>query len=403
MLNQLDRLQDQCSPHSLEETREIIRENYNAELEDLFDDFGKTPIAVGAIAQVYHARLKLTGEEVAVKVLHPRIQSSLQIDLNIMSIGAALLSLFPGMEWCGLNDAIEQFGSTMLGQVDMTFEARNLMRFGQNFAGDPHVVLPKVIDKMSTKQVLVETFEFGQPLTTFLNSCADPEQRRILAHIGLRSFLTMLLVHNFIHADMHPGNLLVRQDPKTDKLQLVILDVGLICELSEVDWLNFKMLFKCIVKGDGRAGADLMVEHAPQTQITPENRALFTEEMNTLFTHLRTHKLSDIDIGIFLSQMLDVVRRYKVRINTNVTTLVVGTVVLEGIGRQLDTDINILDQSIPFLIWSEKATLQDRLIFIREKVRDEFERDDSKDTPLVTKMFNLFGKPLIDSMENFRL
>lgn len=403
MLDQFDRLQDQCSPHSFEDTRKIIRENYNAEIEELFEDFSTTPLAVGAIAQVYRAKLKLTGEEVAVKVLHPHITSSIQIDLHIMNRFANLAALVPGSEWMGLQDAVEQFGSTMLAQLDMTFEARNLMRFGMNFKGDPNIVFPKVIDRMSTKAVLVETFEYGQPLATYLKSNGNVEERRSLARIGLRTYLTMLLVHNFIHADMHPGNLLVRKDPKTQNMQLVLLDVGLICELSDIDWLHFKMLFKCIVQGDGRGGAELMVEHARQTKIKPSERALFTEEMHELFTELRVNKLSDIDIGLFLSQMLDVVRRYKVRIDTNFTTLVVGTVLLEGIGRQLDSSINILDQAIPFLIWSEKATIQDRMIFFREKLRDEFERDDTKDVPLTTKMYNLFWKPLQDSIENSRL
>lgn len=403
MLDQFDRLQDQCSPHSFEDTREIIRQNYNAEIEELFEDFSSTPIAVGAIAQVYRAKLKLTGEEVAVKVLHPHITSSIQIDLHIMTVCANLTALIPGSEWMGLNDAVEQFGHTMLAQLDMTFEARNLMRFGMNFKGDPNIVFPKVIDRMSTKAVLVETFEYGQPLATYLKSSSNEEERRSLARVGLRTYLTMLLVHNFIHADMHPGNLLVRKDPKTQNMQLVLLDVGLICELSDIDWLHFKMLFKCIVQGDGRGGAELMVEHARQTKIRPSERALFTEEMHELFTELRVNKLSDIDIGLFLSQMLDVVRRYKVRIDTNFTTLVVGTVLLEGIGRQLDSSINILDQAIPFLIWSEKATIQDRMIFFREKLRDEFERDDTKDVPLTTKFYNLFWKPLLDSIENARL
>jgi len=288
--------------------------------------------------------------------------------------------------------------------LDMTFEARNLMRFTQNFAGDHHIVFPSVIDNMSTKGVLVETFEYGQPLSTYLKSSDhDIEERQRLAHIGLRAYLTMLLVHNFIHADMHPGNLMVRKHPKTGEMQLVMLDVGLICELTDVDWLNFKRLFKCIVQGNGRDGADLMVEHARQTKITPENRVLFTEEMHQLFTQLRVNKLSDIDIGIFLTQMLDLVRRYKVRIDTNFTTLVVGTVLLEGIGRQLHSGINILDESIPFLIWSEKATLQDRIVFIREKMKDEFERDDTKDIPVTTKIYNLFGKPLLASLESIRL
>ncbi|MBN8770702.1 MAG: hypothetical protein J0I46_03990, partial [Thiobacillus sp.] len=173
----MDHLQDNCTPHSFAHTREIIRENYQAELEELFDDFSPTPVAVGAIAQVYRARLKLTGEEVAVKVLHPHVTSSIQVDLAIMNLGARTIGLLPGAEWLGLTDAIEQFGTTMTGQVDMTFEARNLMRFAQNFAGDPHIVFPRVIDRMSTKQVLVETWEYGQPLSGYLKLSADSTER----------------------------------------------------------------------------------------------------------------------------------------------------------------------------------------------------------------------------------
>lgn len=398
MLSIFDRLQDNCTPHSFEETRQIIRENYHAELEELFDEFSPTPLAVGAIAQVYKAKLKLTGQEVAVKVLHPHIKGSIQIDLAIMSLCADLISFIPGSEWMGIQDAVKQFGSTMIAQVDMTFEARNLMRFAQNFSGDPNIVFPRVVDRMSTKQVLVETFEYGQPLAGYLKNAEDKKERKVLAHIGLRAYLTMLLVHNFIHADMHPGNLMVRKNSKSNKMQIVLLDVGLICELSDIDWLHFKQLFRCIVQGDGKAGARLMVEHARQTKISDEEREAFTIEMDKLFTQLRINKISDIDIGLFLTQMLDVVRTYKVRIDTNFTTLVVGTVLLEGIGRQLDSDINILDQSVPFLIWSDKANMQDRLIFIREKLRDEFERPDTVDVPLSTKIKRVF-KPLTDSVE----
>lgn len=403
MLEYFDKLQDHCTPHPFDQTETLIREQFHAEIDDLFDAFNPTPLATGAIAQVYRARLKLTGEEVAVKVLHPNISSNIQVDLAILAKVALFVNLLPGSEWMGINEAVEQFSTTMLAQLDMTFEARNLMRFSQNFSGDPHIVFPTVIDRMSTKGVLVETFEQGQPLSSYLKGAHDIAERKRLAHIGLRAYLTMLLVHNFIHADMHPGNLMVRKHPKTGEMQLVLLDVGLICELTDVDWLNFKRLFKCIVQGNGRDGANLMVEHARQTKITPENRIHFTEAMHELFTHLRVKKLSEIDIGIFMTQMLDLVRIYKVRIDTNFTTLCVGTVLLEGIGRQLHADINILDESIPFLIWSEKATLQDRMIFIREKMKDEFERDDSKDVPLHIKFYNLFGKPLLASLEAIRL
>jgi aarF domain-containing kinase len=286
----------------------------------------------------------------------------------------------------------------MIAQVDMTLEAKNLMRFNQNFKDDPNVIFPRVADHMATKEVLVETFEHGEPLSSFLRHYTEQQGRKELAHTGLRTYLTMLLLHNFIHADLHPGNLLVRHDPETGKNRVVLLDVGLVCELSEYDWLHFKSLFRSIVMGDGRAAAKIMLEHTRQKQISEAEKEAFTEEMNELYTQLRHYKMAELDIGLFLTRVLDVVRTYRVRHDPNFTTLIVGTVILEGIGRQLDPSINILDQSVPYLVWSEKASIQDRMIYLRAMVKDEFESDDSKEVPFFTKLKHIL-KPLTDSWE----
>lgn len=272
----------------------------------------------------------------------------------------------------------------------MRTEARNLMRFGQNFEGDPNVTFPKVIDNMTTDNVLVETFERGMSLNEFLKTNTDLNQHRAIAKIGLNSYLKMILVHNFIHADLHPGNILIRKKPVSDDLQVVLLDTGFVAELSDQDWFHFKQLFKCIVQGDGKGGARLMVEHARQTKISKDDREKFVSEMDVLFNEIRNQKISHIDIGLFLTNMLNVVRKYRVKIESNFATLCVATVILEGIGRQLDPEINILDQSIPFLLYSDKATVEDRMIFLREKVKDEFEhQEQGKKVALWEKMYNV--------------
>lgn len=277
----------------------------------------------------------------------------------------------------------------------MRNEARNLMRFGRNFCEDDKVVFPKIIENMTTDDVLIETFEHGQSLSSYIKSNKNIEEHKILARIGLRSFLKMILVHNFIHADLHPGNILVRKNPVTDELQLVLLDTGLISELSDTDWLHFKQLFKCIVQGDGKGGAKLMVEHARQTNISDEDKEKFVSEMDKLFHEMRTRKMSEIDIGLFLNNLLNTVRKYRVKIESNFATLCIATVILEGIGRQLDPDINILDQSIPLLIWSEKATVDDRIVFLRERLKDEFEMED-KNIPIWKKLSNIL-RPVVSS------
>lgn len=397
LMDELVVLQDHCPSHSFEQTKEIIKKNYNVELEDLFDEFGQVPLASGTIAQVHKAYLKISGESVAIKVLHPGIETKIQIDLEILDFFAMLFSLNPSSKWMGLRDSVQQFANTMTDQLDMRLEARNLMRFNQNFKDNKYVIFPHVIDHMSTKEVLVESFEFGQSLNAFLKS-SNIKEREKLAKIGLKTYLTMLLVDNFIHCDMHPGNLMVRSTNEKD-LKLIILDAGLISELGKSDWLNFKGLFKCVVKGDGKTGAKMMVENAKQTYIKDDQIDFFTNEMEKLFSDMRNNKISDIQIGRFLTDVFNIVRKYKVKIDNNFTTLSVGTVVLEGIGKQLDPDINILEQSLPLLIWSEKADLDDRMVFIKEKLKDEFQREDTQKVPYIERIYHIM-KPFFDSLKS---
>lgn len=115
-----------------------------------------------------------------------------------------------------------------------------------------------------------------------------------------------------------------------DKQQIVLLDVGLVSQLTERDWTNFKDLFRCIVEGNGKAGAELMSTRARHTSLRPEEKAKFLHEMDVLFSTIRNQKLSEINVGLFLSNLLAVVRRYRVKIEPNFATLCVATVVLEA-------------------------------------------------------------------------
>lgn len=231
----------------------------------------------------------------------------------------------------------------------------------------------------------METFEVGVPLNDYLKTgalSATVENKR-LARLGLRSYLKMLLYDNFVHADLHPGNILVRKGPKGEA-QLVILDLGLVSHLSEADWTNFKDLFKCIVEGNGKRGADLMVTRARGNKLKDAEHDKFVSEMDIIFARVRQQKLAELNIGSFISEVMATLRKYRVKIESNFATLCVATVVLEGIGRQLDPEINILDQSVPFLFWSGKTTLEDRIVYVKEKMKDELIEKDRLKVPDAT-------------------
>lgn len=144
-------LQDHNPAHSFLQTQEIIRKSFNAEIDQLFDDFSPTPIASGAIAQVHKAKSKLDGQVVAVKILHPGIERLIGLDLRIMSLGARMINYLPTTEWMSLPEAIDEFSQRMICQADLHIEANNLKIFNNNFKGDTGVVFPRVMDNFTRK------------------------------------------------------------------------------------------------------------------------------------------------------------------------------------------------------------------------------------------------------------
>jgi aarF domain-containing kinase len=371
LLANISGLWDRAPPHSFRKSKAIFKKAFGRGIEEVFDEFSSEPIASGAVAQVHKARLK-DGRIVAVKISHPNIESKFAVDLGIMRFFARLITILPGMKWTAMDAALEQFSSTMSNQLNLLSEAKNLLVFNKNFKNYNNVKFPKLVPELASRTVIVESFEPGVPMNHYLKSPHLKKDKRRLASLGLNAYLKMMLNDNFIHADLHPGNILVRPTPKEDDLEMVFLDVGLITELSPADWENFKALFKCIVAGDGKRGAELMITRARQANVTQHEKERFTDEMDILFSEVRKQSLSQINVGLFLSKILTLVRTYRVQIESNFATLVVGTVLLEGVGRQLDPELNILDVSVPYLFLSRKATWREKLQIAWDRFRTRY-------------------------------
>jgi len=123
-----------------------------------------------------------------------------------------------------------------------------------------------------------------------------------------------------------------------------------VCSSLPEDWEHFKDLFKAIVEGNGKDGAHMIVKFSKDRDLTKDEEEKFVTEMDNIFTSIRYKKMSEIHVGEFLGNILSIIKKYRVKIEGNFATLCVSTIVLEGIGRQLDPDINILDASVPLLI-----------------------------------------------------
>ncbi|KAK3825174.1 MAG: ABC1 family-domain-containing protein [Benniella sp.] len=440
----LSKLHNQVDPHSIRHTRRTIEAAFGGrKLEDIFDEFIETPLGIGAIAQVYRGRLKpgialhfepdeqtedaskesvlgkLTSvakvtktppserkekrlkTEVAIKVLHPKVARTVERDLAIMRFFAQLIHRIPGMRWISLPDQVAMFGEMMREQLDLRIEARNLETFQRNFRDRYTVTFPTPLIQFATKEMLIEEFVDALPLKTYLQNGAGPFDLKI-ADIGLDGFLRMLIFDNFVHADLHPGNIFVRfynpsannffkqiiarirggahesmshvdeatmrlrAVPKGDKEaweqeledlynegfrpQVVFIDAGLVSELSDKNRRDFLDLFHALAEFDGYRAGELMIERcrSPQSVLDGERFAL---RMQKLIMSVKSTAMSlgKIKIAELLSEVMHMVRTHHVPMEGDFANVVISILILEGIGRQLNPNIDLFKTALPIL------------------------------------------------------
>lgn len=455
----MSELHSNAPAHSLAATKRTIRRAFdNLPFDDIFEEFSEHPLGVGAIAQVYKAKLNPSlavpasrsdqpaaaakpastlrqnlpsipvlsttqssattnppahrpppSSSVAIKVLHPSVERIVRRDLRIMAFFAAAINALPTMEWLSLPDEVSQFGEMMRLQLDLRIEAANLVRFRKNFEKRTTAWFPYPYTAYTTREVLVEEFARGVELSAFLEN-GGGVWRHELANEGLDAFLRMLLVDNFVHADLHPGNIMVRfhrrkrgegigglggklargtmkegaegeesqtgdvteevmrrlkplrgkrkaweealrqLDAEGYRPQLILIDTGLVTELNHTNRTNFLDLFKAIADFDGYRAGHLMVERCrqPEAVIDEEVFALRMQHL-VLSVKSKTFALGNIRIGDVLNEVLSMVRTHHVRMEGDFVNVVISILLLEGIGRNLDPGLDLFKSALPIL------------------------------------------------------
>ncbi|KAG0679779.1 hypothetical protein C6P40_005168 [Pichia californica] len=388
---ELSKLHSNAKEHSFRATRKILKETFGGkELEEIFDEFSEKPTGCGAIAQVYLAKLKpqFVGDSekdhdslVAVKVVHPRVAKNISRDLKIMSFFANIIDIIPTMEWLSLPQEVEQFSILMNLQLDLRIESYNLYKFRDKFSKANDIVFPK--PRFSSRKVLIEDRIYGVSMNKILD-LKHFKNDKMLKYISDRlvdSFLKMMILDNFTHADLHPGNIFVRfvksenlvnntvnefeadnliqklnqvdnSNELNDELsnlvsekylpQLCFIDAGLVTELDERNRFNFISLFNALAQFDGYKAGELMIERS-KTPETAINKELFYIKVERLVNKVkeRTFTLGAVSIGDLLDNMLSMVRSHHVRMEGDFVSIVVAILILEGICRQLDPDIDL--------------------------------------------------------------
>lgn len=374
--DRLGKLHDRGVTHSWSYTRQALIDAFGSDYEEKGLTIAPADIiGSGSAAQVYKGLLQegSVQRSVAVKILHPRFADMVDRDLNFMRAVANLLHSLPvdHIRLVNLPRVAENFGLILRQSSDLRIEGRNLVQFRKNFYGQKEntqsaVYFPKPIDGWIQQKVLVEDLvEGAKPIAEFLkdNSQEGWVARKQIAGPLLRAFLKMVFIDNFVHGDLHPGNVLIVSEKRknTTKRTIALLDAGIATSLSPSDQRNLIDLFRAVILNDGANAGRLMVERAKyercsQTEGCVDAFATGVDDIVSEFHDRRKRGLTlgAVRIGSLLAQVLDLCRVHGVEIDPSMASIVLCTLVLEGLGRSLQPDLNLIDFAIPFVLGGGK-------------------------------------------------
>lgn len=335
----LARLQDAVPPIPFDRVRAVLDAELPEPARKRLAFIEPTPIAAASVAQVHRARLD-TGETVALKVQRPLAEAQIERDLAILGVLSRLIDRLPSMRLLSLPGSVERFAHALRGQLDFYKEADNNRRFAKNFENVADVGVPFLFPDLCSHRVLTMEFVDGVKASDVDHVQGD---RKKLARIGGEAILQMVFADGFVHADLHPGNILLTRDSR-----VVLIDLGMVTEIPpdmQRPWIE---TFLALSQRDGDTVARLFYELAPSvgnTKYTDFERDV-KEQLGTIMGK----RLGEVEVGQAVSGMMNVLRRHHVQVDPCLTVVHIALLVAEGLGKQLDPDIDLVPLAVPYLM-----------------------------------------------------
>lgn len=323
VIAELRSLQDHVPPFGFRHVRTTIERALGRPLAELFSEIDPVPLAAGGIAQVHRAVLA-SGDEVAVKVLRPGIRARVRRDGRLLLWLAHVVHVLSARARAA--DAIghaRTLVAAIVAQAELAHEARNYARFREVFADSHEIAFPRVYEEYSTHDVLVMELVRGVPINQI-----RPGQVAGVTPALRDAFLAMVFEHGLVHADLHPGNIFVREDGV-----VVLLDVGLVKYLSDAVIEQIVDLARWLVIG------------GPAPAGWEDARADFEAFM----ARLRARSIREIEVAAVVGELFALARKHHIRPITELSLVLLGMVTIEGIAKRLDPDANTIVEVARYL------------------------------------------------------
>ncbi|CAN0827006.1 Uncharacterized aarF domain-containing protein kinase At1g71810, chloroplastic [Linum grandiflorum] len=339
-LDELSLLQDRIAPFSTEIALKTIEEELGLPIDLIFSEISPEPIAAASLGQVYQARLRSSGQLVAIKVQRPGVQAAIALDILILRYIVGIIRRF-GKFNSDLQAVIDEWASSLFREMDYTNEAKNGLKFRELYGDIKDVIVPEMFSEYTTRKVLVMEWIEGQKLA---------EVKDIyLVEVGVYCSFRQLLECGFYHADPHPGNLLRTYDGK-----LAYLDFGMMGDFRQELQLGFIEACLHLVNRDFDALSEDFVTlgFLPPTA----DREAVTRALTGVFKNAIDRGVRNISFGDLLGDLGVTMYKFKFQIPSYFSLVIRSLAVLEGIAISFDPNYKVLGSTYP---WIARKVLTD--------------------------------------------
>ena len=391
--DELAHLQDRVPPFGSDVAIATIERAFNKKVDDIFVSFDREPIASASIAQVHFAVLQdRTGQarEVAVKVLRPGMLSAIEKDLSLLRMMAGWVD---GLSNDGKRlkprEVVAEFDKYLHDELDLVREASSAAQLRRNMAGLDLVLIPEMFWDYCMTDVIVMERMNGIPISQVERLRAAGVDIPKLARDGVTIFFTQVFRDGFFHADMHPGNIQVSVAPATFG-RYISLDFGIIGTLTASDKEYLAQNFAAFFRRDYKRVAELHIESGwvPAATRVDELESAIRSVCEPYFDR----PLKEISLGLVLMRLFQTSRRFSVEIQPQLVLLQKTLLNIEGLGRQLDPELDLWHTAKPFLeTWMIDQLGPKKLI---DQLRNE--------APRYAKLLPELPRLLVDFLQNNR-
>jgi ubiquinone biosynthesis protein len=339
--DELAKLQDRVPPFAWEDVAATLERAYGRPYTEVFKTFDRIPVASASVAQVHFATLP-DGREVAVKILRPGIGAVIAHDVKLLYALAGLVARMPEGRRLRPREVVAEFEHTIGDELDLMREAANASQLRRNFIDGRLLIVPEVYWDWCNREVMVMQRIDGIPVNAVERLRAANIDVPRLARDGVEIFFTQVFRDGFFHADMHPGNIFVSRDGR-----YCGVDFGIMGTLSDADKNYLATNFMAFFHRDYHRVA---IAHLEAGWVPPHTRVdEFEGAIRSVCEPIFDRPLKEIYFGKLLMRLFEVSRRFQMEIQPQLVLLQKTLLQIEGLGRQLDPDLDLRRTAQPIL------------------------------------------------------